>query len=138
MTQYLDFDYSLYRLSELHFFETFKGPGDHWSFDKTSSDNPVKAIKTAEKVRISDNCSNGFYYFSSKLQFSNLFNSSVAPGFGEERYICPLYNSLIDSDVFVVNKEVSSSVLLFSGIPEEYLALRHRFRTSADLYPLFA
>lgn len=135
---HLDFDYSFYRRFDHPVIETFKGTGDHWSFVKTSSDNSSKAIKTAEKVRISDYCSNGFYYFSSKLQFVNLFDCSIAPGFGEERYICPLYNNLIDSDVFVVNKEVPSSVLLFSGIPEEYQALRHRFCTSDELYSLFA
>ena len=135
---HLDFDYSFYQRFEHPVIETFKGPGDHWSFVKTSSDDSSRAIKTAEKVRISDNCSNGFYYFSSKLQFMSLFDSSALPGVDGERYICPLYNSLIDSEVLVVNKEVSSSVLLFSGIPEEYQALRHRFRIADELYSLFA
>ena len=135
---HLDFDYPFYQGFEHPVIETFKGPGDHWSFVKTSNDYPARAIKTAEKLRISDNCSNGFYYFSSKIQFTQFFDSSVLPGVGQEHYICPLYNGLIESDVFVVNKEVSRSVLLFSGIPEEYRALRHRFRTPDELYSLFA
>ena len=134
---HLDFDYSFYQEFEHPVIETFKGSGDHWSFVQTSSDNSSRAIKTAEKVRISDNCSNGFYYFSSKLQFTRLFESSSLTGVGEEHYICPLYNTLIESDVFVVNKEVSSSALLFSGIPEEYISLRHAFHTSDQLYSLF-
>ena len=40
---HLDFDYSFYRRFEHPVIETFKGPGDHWSFVKRPLDNPVRA-----------------------------------------------------------------------------------------------
>ena len=49
----------------------FHADGDHWSFAKLDGDGRV--IEVREKVRISDNCTLGAYYFSSAKLYENLY-----------------------------------------------------------------
>ena len=106
------------------YLEVFEGVGEHWSFILTDDSN-TKVIRTTEKERISNLCSDGLYYFKSKTTFQKLFvnarcNSSTVKN---EYYIAPLYNDLIEQNAVVLYDLVSQDRLLFCGTPEEYRKL---------------
>jgi len=70
-------------------------PGDRWSFARTDGDGTV--VEVAEKKRISDHASTGFYYFSSCLEFLSIADDIVRD---QERacgeyYVIPVYQHLI-------------------------------------------
>ena len=56
------------------YLEVFSTPGDNWSFVEVEPGTD-EVIRTAEKVRISDFCSNGLYYFKSGILFITALNS---------------------------------------------------------------
>ena len=77
------------------FLEVFKGEGSGWSFVDPGVNYTV--LRTTEKERISDLCSNGLYYFARVSDFREAFDNYASSGsnvFGE-LYIAPLYNYLI-------------------------------------------
>tara|TARA_R110002072_G_scaffold89232_4_gene199960 strand:+ start:87717 stop:88436 length:720 start_codon:yes stop_codon:yes gene_type:complete len=103
------------------FIEVFRGEGDGWSFVKQNSDGAV--VEVREKERISDLCCNGLYGFDSPERFLTAFlNPPPANSAAEakERYVAPLYNTLLSSGHEVVVREVESSALEFFGTPAEY------------------
>ncbi|MGX1022515.1 dTDP-glucose pyrophosphorylase [Pseudomonas sp. Y3 TE3536] len=105
------------------YLEVFKGEGSHWSFALPGPNNTV--IKTTEKERISDLCSNGLYYFNSVATYNSAFEHSVkndlkAKG---EFYIAPLYNYLISNNLKVSYELIPSSEIIFCGTPDEYKAI---------------
>ena len=103
------------------YIEVFIGEGDHWSFAEIDEDKYI--IRTAEKVRISAYCSNGFYNFKSKEIFiegflkQKEFNTLNKAG---EIYIAPIYNFLINEGYSFKVKEVDIQDIIFSGTPSEY------------------
>lgn len=106
------------------YLEVFRGEGDHWSFVEPGPD--LSVLKTAEKQRISELCSDGLYYFKSKIQFCNIFekaqiNNERIKG---EFYIAPLYNRLVEGGGVVKYCLVDKSQLAFCGTPEEYKSLQ--------------
>lgn len=110
------------------YLEVFKGVGDHWSFALPENENSLKVIKTAEKERISDLCSNGLYYFKNKEVFERLFldarqNNQTTKN---EYYIAPLYNQMIDNGLDVFYNLIDSHSILFCGTPNEYHKLLYR------------
>ena len=114
------------------YLEVFHGEGSHWSFVLPGAENIV--LKTTEKDRISDLCSDGLYYFRSKSIFDKSFayaqaGTSLVEG---EYYIAPLYNHLIDMGFSVKYGIVSTGELFFCGTPKEYELLM------ASSYPLKA
>ena len=56
--------------------EVFQGTGEHWSFVKPDANDPgsYRALKVTEKVRISNLCSTGLYYFREVDLFQKLYN----------------------------------------------------------------
>ena len=102
------------------YLEVFKGEGSHWSFALPGKDG--KVLKTAEKDRISDLCSNGLYYFKSGTIFNKAFEHSVKEGLKAkgEFYIAPLYNFLIKNGLTVSYELIPISKIIFCGTPEEY------------------
>lgn len=78
------------------FIPCFYGEGDHWSFVKLDKND--KAIEVKEKMRISDNCTLGAYYFKTCRLYKKLYeefyvqSENLVKG---EKYIAPLYNYLI-------------------------------------------
>lgn len=102
------------------YLEVFKGEGEHWSFVEAGHDK--KVIRTTEKERISDLCSDGLYYFKKKLWFDQAFefackyNDTV----NGEFYIAPLYNHLIASGLDVRFHMIRSDEVVFCGVPAEY------------------
>lgn len=103
--------------------EVFRGTGDNWSFVEPASE-PGLALRTAEKVPISDLCCTGLYHFARV----DLFRQALAgererPG-ASELYVAPIYNHLIAAGERVGYGLVDAADIAFCGVPAEYEALR--------------
>ena len=106
------------------YLEVFEGKGDHWSF--IAVDDYDKVIKTTEKQRISNLCSDGLYYFKSKQQYLSLFQQAIAQQLtvNNEYYIAPMYNLLIAQGSRVSYVKITEDDIDFCGTPDEYQALK--------------
>jgi hypothetical protein len=105
------------------YLEVFKGIGDHWSFvDPMIGTN--KVLKTTEKERISNLCSDGLYYFKSAEIFRKSFETLSKSGYSgkKEFYIAPMYNDLIKKGFDIRFDLIDENDITFCGIPEEYEA----------------
>lgn len=105
------------------YLEVFHGDGEHWSFIATDEND--KVIRTTEKQRISDLCSDGLYYFATKALFIELVAQAKAQNLlvNNELYIAPIYNFLIEQGAEVRYHCIDSTDIDFCGTPDEYLAL---------------
>jgi len=112
--------------------EVFQGPGEHWSFVRPDTSDPdaFRAAEVAEKVRISDLCSTGLYYFRSVGLFQKLYAPIAAKDpatlQGGERYIAPLYNDALKLGHDIRYALIEAEEVLFCGTPDEYDALLAR------------
>lgn len=109
------------------YLEVFKGEGDHWSFIEIKGS---KVIKTAEKIRISNLCSSGLYYFKKAKDFKKIFKemqkeNNLSKG---EFYVAPMYNSLIQEGKFITFYEISLDEIVFCGTPSEYEELKRKMK----------
>lgn len=98
----------------------FHAEGDHWSFVKL--DEEGKAVEVKEKVRISENCSLGAYYFSSAKLYSDIYNEYYKSGKNNEnneKYIAPLYNYMIEKGMHVTISIIDETKVHVLGTPEE-------------------
>lgn len=104
------------------YLEVFDGEGDGWSFVEPGENGNV--LMTTEKVRISNLCSTGLYYFSTIEIFENYFEKTlqISPENlqGGEYYIAPIYNDLISDGLVIKYIEIKSDQVIFSGVPAEY------------------
>lgn len=105
------------------YLEVFEDEGEHWSFILPDENGNV--IKTTEKVKISNLCSDGLYYFKNKSQFEKTFlhaieNNQTAKG---EYYVAPLYNTLIEQGEIIKYELIKNDLIDFCGTPDEYTAL---------------
>lgn len=109
------------------YLEVFRGKGDHWSFAIPGKGNQV--IRTTEKDRVSDLCSNGLYYFRSSEQFVLLVEEALQNQdmVGNELYVAPLYNCMIAKNADIRYQLVELDKIDFCGIPSEYEAMLLRF-----------
>jgi hypothetical protein len=109
------------------YLEVFVGEGDHWSFVQPGPSSSV--VATTEKVRISDLCSNGLYYFKRKGDFDEAFEdvSSRREFVRGEFYVAPLYNYLIRSGKLIRYVVVSPDSVVSCGTPSEFEALNGRY-----------
>ncbi|MFV2030305.1 glycosyltransferase family 2 protein [Neisseria sp. S1] len=107
------------------YLEVFKGKGDHWSFALPEHPSSKRVIRTAEKERISDLCSDGLYYFKHKKIFDKLFLDAQANNntTKNEYYIAPLYNDLIAQQFIVYYDLIDNEQIMFCGTPDEYHSL---------------
>ena len=105
------------------YLEVFKGEGDHWSFAVPGESNRV--IRTTEKERVSELCSNGLYYFRSSQQFNELVESAIQDQdlVNNELYIAPLYNRMIANGADIRYQLVGLDQINFCGVPAEYEAM---------------
>lgn len=105
------------------YLEVFRGDGEHWSFIEINADNEV--VRTTEKQRISDLCSDGLYYFASKESYRELFAKAKAKNLlvNNELYIAPMYNLLIQKGLSVRYHLIRDNEIDFCGTPDEYLSL---------------
>jgi hypothetical protein len=118
--------------------ETFRGEGSAWSFVVPGPAHSV--LQTTEKVRVSDQCSTGLYYFGSCRTFCRFYEQvTAAPDEFEknwgEHYIAPLYNLLIQAGLSVKYSEVPMSEIAFAGTPDEYEAFKASPNTGSGKTP---
>jgi len=108
----------------------FSSSGDHWSFVQADSDG--RALKVTEKVRISDNCSLGLYYFESFYYFQDLVGRYNAQdplrSSHKEWFIAPLYNYLIKEGREVYIQSIPPEQVLVLGTPDELVAAEERLK----------
>lgn len=111
------------------YLEVFKGDGEHWSFVLPDFDGR-KVLKTTEKERISDLCSDGLYYFKYKSDFEKFFLSAKQNKLEvkNEYYIAPLYNEMIHGGARVYYDLVDSKNILICGTPNEYQLLLQDYK----------
>ncbi len=102
------------------FIPCFHAEGDHWSFVRL--DEGGRAVEVREKVRISDNCTLGAYYFKSCGLYEDLYREYYGNG-GKmekgEKYIAPLYNDMIEKGMEVRISLVDKEKVHVLGTPEE-------------------
>lgn len=102
------------------FIPCFHAEGDHWSFVKLDAEG--KAVDVKEKVRISDNCTLGAYYFKSCQLYEDLYNEYYSSNENlekGEKYVAPLYNYLISKGGDVRISIVDFDKVHVLGTPEE-------------------
>lgn len=104
--------------------DVFPAEGSHWSFVVPSPQGGGRVSATTEKVRVSDLCSNGLYYFRDPDEFMQAYRgaSRYWAESGEE-YIAPMYNVLIDLERDVRYRDVPAEDVVLCGTPEEYQEL---------------
>ena len=100
------------------FIPCFTADGTHWSFVKL--DESGKAIEVREKVRISNHCSIGAYYFQSANLYVELYKNFYADDSGRvEQYIAPIYNRLIEQGAEVYIQDIPAEFVHVLGTPAE-------------------
>ena len=99
----------------------FFAEGDKWSFVEANEQNLV--LETAEKMRISDNCSIGLYYFSSYSIFESCVNKyyNDKNNANKEWYIAPLYNVLINEGYKIYMHQLPKESVIILGTPEDLI-----------------
>lgn len=108
------------------YLEVFEGEGENWSFVQPGPSSSVLA--TTEKVRISNLCSDGLYYFKRKGDFDAAFEDAIRRDelVRGEFYVAPLYNYLIRLGKLIRFVVVEPDSVVFCGTPSEYEALAGR------------
>lgn len=106
------------------YLEVFEGEGEHWSFIEINEQDRV--VRTTEKERISNLCSDGLYYFATKKLFSDLFEYAQTHDLSikGELYIAPLYNVLIQQGCDIRYVTIKPNDIDFCGTPAEYEHLK--------------
>ncbi len=94
----------------------FPGKGDAWSF--VDADASGRARNVREKQRISPHATIGLYYFSSFVLYKDVYRRHVELD-AKERYIAPMYNTLIadGADVFIHSLPYEAVIPL--GVPAD-------------------
>ncbi len=98
----------------------FHADGDHWSFAKC--DESGKVVEVREKVRVSDNCTLGAYYFSSASLYKQIYEEYYADGANlekGEKYVAPLYNYMLQKGMEVTISIIDFDKIHVLGTPEE-------------------
>jgi len=97
----------------------FRAPGEHWSFVRT--DSRGVALEVREKKRISDFATLGLYWFSSAAIYADAYRRHYSGGGLEagERYIAPIYNTLIADGRRVTICDVPADSVVALGTPED-------------------
>ncbi len=98
----------------------FPGVGDAWSFFRTDADDRV--VEAREKVRISEHCSIGLYYFSSIDLYEQTYRAFYGAGLPatlRERYVAPMYQHLVEAGRPLWVHRVPADAVHPLGTPEE-------------------
>lgn len=110
------------------YLEVFRGEGENWSYVRPAADGSGRVLETTEKVPISDLCCTGLYHFRSADLYLSAFREFAA---GEsqklgltELYVAPMYNQLIRAGADIRYHLISSSAVIFCGVPAEYDVFR--------------
>lgn len=99
----------------------FPGQGSGWSFAAVGPDGEVTDVR--EKQRVSPHATVGLYWFSSFARYAAVYTSHYGTAGGTnaagERYIAPMYNSLIASGASVRIALLASGDVVPLGTPAE-------------------
>lgn len=99
----------------------FRAKGDHWSFAAAGPDGRVTAV--AEKRRISDHATVGLYWFGSFELYDELYGQHYGGGgaldASGERYVAPMYASLVQAGRAVFLGELAPETVVPLGTPHE-------------------
>lgn len=98
----------------------FTAPGDKWSFASVDSNQRITDV--TEKIRISDYCSIGSYFFKNWKMFKDVYikYKNDVKKLYRETYIAPFYKYLLkDSSIYV--KELNSDDVNILGTPEDLI-----------------
>ncbi len=97
----------------------FKAEGDHF----VGLDDSGRAVEVREKVRISDNCTLGAYYFASAGLYRRIYDEFYTSSTDKrEKYIAPMYDYMIRKGFAVTISLVDSDKVHVLGTPEELQA----------------
>lgn len=103
------------------YLEVFEGSGKNWSYAKPLNSSSTNVIETAEKKEISNLCSTGLYFFRSKSLFMDSYSKMNSDDLvNNERYIAPLYNSIITEGHEIHYNKILREEVIFCGTPDEY------------------
>ena len=105
--------------------DLFQADGNHWSFAKLSDNGQV--TETAEKKRISDHASTGMYFFDTFETYKTCFDNPNNFRDSNEKYVAPMYNSLILSGGIVGSRNINPDQIILVGTPSEYHKARELF-----------
>lgn len=102
----------------------FPGEGNGWSFARAGEDGMVEEL--AEKRRISPHATVGLYWFRSFELYQACYQAHFARGgaVNGERYIAPMYNTLIAGHGGVRLSVIPKEAVHPLGTPEEVEAFR--------------
>jgi hypothetical protein len=98
----------------------FPGEGTAWSFADAGPDGLVRRV--AEKVRISSLATIGLYWFSSFARFEQLYENRFRTARSGEKYIAPMYNTLIAEGGAVYVQSIPAAAVRPLGTPAEVRA----------------
>ncbi|RYZ87334.1 MAG: hypothetical protein EOP06_12835 [Proteobacteria bacterium] len=106
----------------------FPGVGDAWSFARVDSNG--SAIQVTEKVRVSDHASVGLYVFKDWQQYEVAYDKTYltakTPAAVKERYIAPMYNSMIEAGITVSVPIIGIEDVTPLGTPSEVRAFENQ------------
>lgn len=110
----------------------FPGESDAWSFAEAGQDGLVSRV--AEKVRISPHATVGLYWFSSFHLFQDLYRDHFGTGLvSSEKYIAPMYNTLIAQGGTVFLQSVAGNAVHPLGTPADVRAFEASGRPEMEL-----
>ncbi len=99
----------------------FPGAGSAWSFAAADADGRVSAVR--EKERISPHATVGLYWFGSFARYRDLYErhyaAAGATDAAGERYIAPMYNTLIADGGLVTIGQLGLDDVVPLGTPAE-------------------
>lgn len=96
----------------------FRAEGEKWSFVRTEDG---EVVELAEKERISELATVGFYHFERFADFKEAYkerSDKVKKEYGEV-YIAPLYNWLLDNNKNLSIQEVPAEAVHVLGTPDD-------------------
>jgi len=105
----------------------FSVSGEKWSFVERDAGGKVQAV--AEKERISDLATVGFYYFDRWKLFKDAYErigEQTKSEYGEV-YVCPLYQWLIDNGYEVTASDVDADSVHVLGTPSDVVLFAPEF-----------
>ena len=109
------------------YLEVFRGSGTNWSYVRPDASGDKRVAETREKVRISDLCCTGLYYFRKAVDFKHAFELETTDCKTEELFVAPLYNHLIKGGANIFYHQISLNDVTFCGIPQEYEAVKDQW-----------
>jgi dTDP-glucose pyrophosphorylase len=98
----------------------FRAEGTSWSFVRVNDELVVSEVR--EKKRISDLATVGLYWFSSFELYEDVYRrhySSAANEEAGERYVAPIYNTLIKDGSEIIAHEIPGRAVVPLGTPLE-------------------